>query len=98
MTHQPITAEMTREQRAAARSANHAGFAANLRAYAARQEARAPGRMAHITGPLIEAASLCDAISAAYASGDKEALATNRDALGRLSTNATVNHAMFEAA
>ena len=55
------------------RAANFARFATNLRAFAARQEARAPGRMNHITDNVLAAATLAEQASAAYASGDKEA-------------------------
>ncbi|HKN41318.1 MAG TPA: hypothetical protein VJV87_00330 [Sphingomicrobium sp.] len=93
-SHQPITSEMTIEQRAIARAANYARFAANLRAFADRQEARAPGRMDHITGDVLKAAEVCETISAAYAAGDKETVAANREAFGLLGMNATVSGAM----
>jgi len=60
------------------RAANFARFATNLRAFAARQEARAPGRMDHITGPALKAAAFAEAASAAYARGDKDAAVTAR--------------------
>jgi hypothetical protein len=55
------------------RVANFARFARNLRAFAVRQEARAPGRMAHITAGPMAAAEWAEKASAAYAVGDKEA-------------------------
>lgn len=55
------------------RADNFARLAANLRAFAARQEAKAPGRMDHVTGPVLQAAAFAEAASAAYATGDKEA-------------------------
>jgi hypothetical protein len=97
-THQPITSDMTIDQRAAARAANYARFASNLRAFAAHQEARAPGRMDHITGDILKAAAVCETISAAYAAGDKETVAANREAFGLLSMNATVSSGMEFAA
>jgi hypothetical protein len=92
-THQPITSDMTVAQRNVARAANYAGFAANLRAFAERQEARAPGRMDHITTPVLEAAIVADQVSAAYASGDKEAAAAAREAFALLSMNPTIDSA-----
>lgn len=64
----PVTDQLNIE-----RAANFARFATNLRAFAARQEAKAPGRMDHITGPVLTAAAVAEKASAAYASGDKEA-------------------------
>ncbi len=54
------------------RAANFAGFATNLRAFAARQEAKAPGRVSHITDAVLKAAEVADKASVAYAAGDKE--------------------------
>ena len=78
--HQPITSDMTIDQRNVARAANYARFATNLRAFAAHQESRAPGRMDHITGDVLKAAEVCETMSAAYAAGDKETVAANREA------------------
>jgi hypothetical protein len=61
------------DQLSAERAANFARCAANLRAFAARQEAKAPGRMDHVTGPVLTAAALAEKAAAAYAAGDKEA-------------------------
>jgi hypothetical protein len=94
--HQPITPDMTIDQRSAARAANYAGFAANLRAFAARQEARAPGRMDHITGSVLKAATVCETISAAYAAGEKPSESL-REEFGLLSLNPTVDGAMHAA-
>jgi hypothetical protein len=91
--HQPITSEMTLEQRAIARAANYARFATNLRAFAAHQEARAPGRMDHITGDVLKAASVCETISAAYAAGGKPSEEA-REQFGLLNMNATVSSGM----
>jgi hypothetical protein len=55
------------------RAANFAKFATNLLAFAERQEAKAPGRMDHITAPVLTAAEVAERASAAYAAGDKEA-------------------------
>jgi hypothetical protein len=54
------------------RAANFADLAVRIRDFAARQEARAPGRMAHITGPALKAADAAERAAAAYAAGDRE--------------------------
>lgn len=76
------------------RAANFARFATNLRAFAARQEAKAPGRMSHVTDDVLKAATLAETASAAYAAGDKETAATARAAYAELCTlNSRVAHA-----
>ncbi len=60
------------------RAATFARFATNLRAFAARQEAKAPGKMDHVTGPVLTAAALAEKTAAAYAAGDKDAAKTAR--------------------
>jgi hypothetical protein len=94
-TFQPISSDMTPAQRNVARAANFAHFASNMRAWAARLEARAPGRMDHVVLPVLEAAVAADRVSAAYASGDKEAVLAARVAfafLAPMGSNAA--HAM----
>jgi hypothetical protein len=54
--------------------------------------------MDHITGDILKAAAVCETISAAYAAGDKETVAANREAFGLLSMNATVSSGMEFAA
>jgi hypothetical protein len=66
------------------RAANFAGFASNLRAFAARQEAKAPGRMDHVTAGVLKAAELAETASAAYAAGDKAAASEARTAYAAL--------------
>ena len=60
------------------RAANFARFAENLRAFAERQEARAPGRMSHITTSVLTAAALAEETAEAYLVGDKETARTKR--------------------
>jgi hypothetical protein len=60
------------------RAANFHRFATNLRAFAERQEAKAPGRMDHITGPVLVAAEAAERAAAAYAAGDKAAASAAR--------------------
>jgi len=73
------------------RAANFARFATNLRAFAARQEARAPGRMDHITGDVLKAATLCQEASEAYARGDKATASAARAAYAEIAVrNSTV--------
>lgn len=76
------------------RAANFARFARNLRAFAERTEARAPGRMSHITGDVLKAAAFAEAASAAYAAGDKDAAKAARAGFSALSGNSTVAMAM----
>ena len=61
------------DQMSLVRAATFAEFAAKLRAFAARQEEKAPGRMDHIVGPAVAAANLATLASAAYENGDKDA-------------------------
>ena len=68
------------DQMSLVRAATFAEFAAKLRVFADRQEARAPGRMAHITEPALAAAVQADIVSLAYAAGDKETARSARAA------------------
>jgi hypothetical protein len=61
------------------RSETFTRLARECRAYAARQEARAPGRMDHITKAPLAAAEAAERAAAAYAAGDKEAAIAARD-------------------
>jgi hypothetical protein len=61
------------DQLSLGRAASFAEFAAKLRAFADRQEAKAPGRMDHVTGPVLQAAAFAETASAAYAAGDTDA-------------------------
>ena len=93
-THQPITSDMTIAQRDVVRAANYASISANIRAFDERQEARAPGRMYHITTPALEAAAVAEHVSAAYASGDKESAQAAREKFGALSMTTLISSAM----
>jgi hypothetical protein len=74
------------------RAANFARLAHNLRAFAARQEEKAPGRMGHITGPVLQAAAFAETASAAYAAGDKVAAkAARAEYTAVAASNPTIN-------
>ena len=88
---------ITIDQLSIDRAANFARFAANLRAFAAKQEARAPGRMDHITGDVLKAAEHAEAASAAYAAGDKTAAQAAREEFAALSGLVTVKAGMEAA-
>jgi hypothetical protein len=60
------------------RHVNFTRFATQLREFAARQEAKAPGRMDHITGPALAAAAVAERVASAYLAGDDEAAKTAR--------------------
>lgn len=53
------------------RAATLAKCATNLRAFAEAQEARAPGRMDHVTGPATAAAELAERSAAAFCADNK---------------------------
>jgi orotate phosphoribosyltransferase len=61
------------DQMSLVRAATFTEFAAKLRAFAERQEARGPGRMDHVVGPAVAAANVATLVSAAYENGDKDA-------------------------
>jgi hypothetical protein len=80
------------DQLSSDRAATFARYARNLTSFAERTEARAPGRMAHITGDVLKAAALCQEASDAYARGDKAAASTARSAYAEIAVrNSTVS-------
>lgn len=66
------------------RIATFTRLARELRAYAERQEARAPGRMYHVTKAPLAAAEVADRLVAAYTAGDKAAASAARAEYGAI--------------